>query len=117
MMAVRKIKVLELRLALADARAREVAAEIEIGLMRGDPGEFDLLEDLVELDAHADGALGLVLDTRGPHVALVLGRGLPHVEVWWGGVSATSEVRLDPVAVEAFITTWWRADFDSASLG
>lgn len=107
----------EPRWALADARAREVAAKIELDLVTGDPGEFDLLEDLVELDAHADGALSLVFDARGPHVALVLGRGLPHVEVWWGGVSATSQVRLDPVAVEAFITTWWRADFGSASLG
>ena len=96
------------RSALAKAHASSVADQLMARLPDGDLRALDLLEDLVELDSHEDGAMGLVLDVRGPHVSLVLGRGRPHVEVWWGGVSATVEVPLSADAVDAFLRTWRR---------
>ncbi len=92
---------------LAHARAREVATDLERRLGSGNPAELDLLRDVCEVDAHADGALVLVLEANGPHVALVLGRGMPHVEVWWGGDSAATEVALNGADVEQFVETWW----------
>jgi hypothetical protein len=91
----------------AAERAAAVARELERRCAAGDPAELDLLEDVCELEAHPDGALILVLEVRGPHVALVLGRGAPHVEVWWGGSSAEAPVQLDAAAVQAFLATWW----------
>jgi hypothetical protein len=94
-------------LELAHARAREVATDLERRLGSGNPSDLDLLKDVWEVDAHADGALVLVLEANGPHVSLVLGRGLPHVEVWWGGDIAASEVSLNGADVDQFMETWW----------
>ncbi len=95
---------------LAAERADEVALEMEQRLASGDPAEIDLLSEVCELDAHEDGALSIVLDVSGPHVGLVLGRGDPHVEVWWGGSVARKTVALDDVAVARFVATWWHPD-------
>ena len=94
-------------LARAQQHAARAARDLEQRLASGDPADLDLLSEACELDAHADGALSIVLDVRGPYVALVLGRRDPHVEVWWGGSVAREAVELDPAAVARFVTTWW----------
>lgn len=89
----------------AHALARETGSMLTARLKSGDPSDLDLLAEIAELDWHDDGSVGLVLDPWGPHVALVLGRGAPHVEVWWGGVRASVELDLDRDAVTSFLAS------------
>lgn len=98
----------------AQQHAVAVAEMLEKRLSAGDPGEFDMLEDILELKANTEGALFVVLTTGGPHVELVLGQGTPRIEVWWGGSHGTTHVHLDDTAVEAFVETWWRPTMEAA---
>ena len=98
----------------AQNHAVAVAEMLEQRLSTGDPADFDMLEDVLELKATTEGALIVVLTTGGPHVELVLGQGSPRIEVWWGGSHGTTHVNLDENAVEAFVETWWRPTMDSA---
>ena len=98
----------------AQTHAAAVAAILEQRLVTGDPAEFDMLEEILELKATTEGALIVVLTTGGPHVELVLGQGSPRIEVWWGGSHATTHVNLDERAVEAFVETWWRPTMEAA---
>lgn len=91
----------------AAEHARKVARDLERKLPAMDPAALHMLDDVSELEAHSDGSLSVVLDVRGPYVALVLGQERPHVEVWWGGSSAREPVTLDAGAVERFVRTWW----------
>jgi hypothetical protein len=97
----------------AVAHAVDVARGLEKHLEHRDPADIDLLTEACEIAAHPDGALGIVLDVRGPHVALVLGRGAPFVEVWWGGAVAREAVALDRAAAARFVDTWWRPDISN----
>jgi hypothetical protein len=100
---------------LAAAHAWDAARRIEKRLASRDPAELDLLTEACEVDAHPDGSLGIVLDVRGPHVALILGRGEPFVEVWWGGAVGSEAVDLNHEAVARFVATWWRPEITNAS--
>jgi hypothetical protein len=98
----------------AQAHAAAVAEMLEQQLSAGDPAEFNMIEDILELKANTEGALFVVLTLGGPHVELVLGEGSPRIEVWWGGSHGTTHVNLDEQAVEAFVETWWRPTMEAA---
>lgn len=89
----------------AHALARATRSLLTARLQSRDPSDLNLLAEIAELDWHDDGAVGLVLEPWGPHVALVLGRGAPHVEVWWGGVRASVDLDLDRDAVTSFLAS------------
>jgi len=98
----------------AQNHAAAVAETLEQRLAAGDPADFDMIEDILELKATTEGALIVVLTTGGPHVELVLDYGSPRIEVWWGGSHGTAHVNLDEQAVEAFVETWWRPTMEAA---